>query len=37
MAKKLKQGLCIKLAGQNGEEDGKEVQKRGDICIPMAD
>ena len=37
MAKKLKQGLCIKLVGQNGEEDGKEVQKRGDICIPMAD
>ena len=35
--RKLKQGLCIKLAGQNGEEDGKEVQKRGDICIPMAD
>ena len=35
--RKLKQGLCIKLVGQNGEEDGKEVQKRGDICIPMAD
>ena len=30
--RKLKQGLCINLEG-----DGKEVQKGGDICIPMAD
>ena len=31
--RKLKQGLCINLEGW----DGKEVQKGGDICIPMAD
>ena len=35
--RKLKQGLCINLEGCNGEEDGREVQKGGDICIPMAD
>ena len=35
--RKLKQGLCINLAGQDGEGDGREVQERGDICIPMAD
>ena len=34
---KLKQGLCIKLEGWDGEGDGKEVQKGRDICIPMAD
>ena len=34
---KLKQGLCINLEGQNGEGDGREVQKGGHICIPMAD
>ena len=33
--KKLKQGLCINLAGWDEEGDGREVQ--GDICIPMAD
>ena len=33
----LKQGLCTNLEGWNGERDGKEVQKGGDICIPMAD
>ena len=32
---KLKQGLCINLEGWDGEEDGREVQKGGDICIPM--
>ena len=31
------QGLCINLEGWNGEGDGKEVQKGGDTCIPMAD
>ena len=31
---KLKQGLCINLGW---EGDGREVQKGGDICIPMAD
>ena len=35
--RKLKQGVCIKLDGWDGEEDGKEVQKGGDICIPMAE
>ena len=35
--RKLKQGLCINLEGWGGEEDGREVQKGGDICIPMAD
>ena len=35
--RKLKQGLCINLEGWGGEEDGREIQKGGDICIPMAD
>ena len=35
--RKLKQGLCINLEGWDGEEDGREGQKGGDICIPMAD
>ena len=35
--RKLKQGLCINQEGWDGEEDGSEVQKGGDICIPMAD
>ena len=35
--RKLKQGLCINLEGWDGEEDGREVQKEGDICIHMAD
>ena len=35
--RKLTQGLGIYLEGWDGEEDGKEVQKGGDICIPMAD
>ena len=35
--RKLKQGLCINLEGWDGEGDGREVQKRRDICIPMAD
>ncbi|MCH3790136.1 hypothetical protein, partial [Campylobacter jejuni] len=34
---KLKQGLCINPEGWDGEGDGKEVQKGGDMCIPMAD
>ena len=33
----LKQGLCINLEGWDGERDGKEFQKGGAICIPMAD
>ena len=35
--KKLNQGLCINLEGWEGEGDGREFLKRGDICIPMAD
>ena len=35
--RKLKQCLCINLEGWAGERDGREVQKGGDICIPMAD
>ena len=30
-------GLCINLEGWGGEGNGREVQKGGDICIPMAD
>ena len=35
--RKLKQGLCINLVGWDGVADGREVQKGGDICIPMTD
>ena len=35
--RKLKQGLCIKLETWVSGGDGREVQKRRDICIPMAD
>ena len=35
--RKLTQGLCINLEGWDGEGDGREFQKGGDICIPMAD
>jgi len=35
--RKLKQGLCINLEGWDGEGGGREVQKGGDKCIPMAD
>ena len=35
--RKLKQGLCINLEGWDGAGDGREVQKGGDISIPMAD
>ena len=35
--RKLKQGLCINLEGWDGEGDGREVHKAGDIRIPMAD
>ena len=35
--RKLKQGLCINLERWDGEGDGRQVQKGGDICIPMAD
>ena len=35
--RKLRQVLCINLEGLDGEGDEREVQKGGDICIPMAD
>ena len=35
--RKLKQGLCINLEGWDGEGAEREVQKGGDVCIPMAD
>ena len=31
--RKLKQGLCINLKEWDGEGDGREVQKGGDICV----
>ena len=35
--RKLKQGLCINVEGWNGDQDGREVQKGGDIYISMVD
>ena len=35
--RKLRQVLCINLEGLDGEGDEREVQKGGDICIPMSD
>lgn len=35
--RKLKLGLYINLEGWDREADGKEVQKGGDICIPIVD
>ena len=35
--RKLTQGLCLNREGWDGEGDGREVQKGGEICIPMAD
>ena len=35
--RKHKWGLCINLEGWDGEGDGREVQKGGCVCIPMAD
>ena len=32
--RKLKQALCINLEAWDGEGDGREVQKGGDICVP---
>ena len=35
--RKLTKGLGTNLEGWDGEGDGREVQKGGGICIPMAD
>ena len=32
-----KQGLCTNPEGWNGEGDGREVQRGGDMCAPVAD
>ena len=37
MAQETQTGLCINLEEWDGEGDGREFQKGGDICIPMAD
>ena len=36
-AQETQTGACINLEGWDGEGAGREVQKGGDICIPMAD
>ena len=35
--RELTQGHCIYLQKWDGERDGREFQKGGDICTPMAD
>ena len=35
--RKLKQGLCINLEEWDGEGDGREFPKGGDLCISMVD
>ena len=35
--RKLRQGLCINLEWWSGEGEGREVQKEGGVCKPMAD
>ena len=35
--RKLKQGFCINLEEWDGEGDVREIQKGGDISIPVAD
>ena len=35
--KKKKEELCDNLQGRDGVGGGREAQKGGDICIPMAD
>ena len=37
MTQETQTGLCINLGEWGGEGDGRELQKGGDICIPMAD
>ena len=34
--RKLEQGICVYLEGWDGVGDGREVQKGGDVCTPMA-
>ena len=37
MAQETQTGLYINLEEWAGNGDGREVQKGGDLCIPMAD
>ena len=37
MTQETQTGALYNLEGCNGEGDGREVQKGGDICVPMAD
>jgi len=37
MAQETQTGALYHKEGWDGEGDGREVQKGGDICIPMAD
>ena len=37
MAQEIQTGLCANLEGWDGEGDGREVQRGGDICILMDD
>ena len=37
MAQETQKCLCINLEGWDGKGDGREIQKGGDMCIPMAD
>ena len=37
MAPETQTGALINLKGWNGEGDGREVEKGGEICIPVAD
>ena len=37
MAQETQKRLCTNLEERVGEEDGREVLRGGDICIPMAD
>ena len=37
MTQETQMGLCINLEGWDEEGHGREVQKGGDICIPMVD
>ena len=36
-SQETQRGFCINLKGWDWEGDGREVQKGGNICIPMAD
>ena len=36
MAQETQTGLCVNLKAWDGDGDGSEFQKGGDICIPMA-